>query len=526
MTASPSREYGENPADWFLTAVERGNDDTRLDSRHADSASWTCGNVARPLIHGATYFRELRRAVERLSAGDLLLFTDWRGDPDERLDGPDSDVGRVFADAAARGASVYGLLWRSHQFLKFGTHQNRQLGKEIEAAGGHCLLDMRVPRFGSHHQKLVVLRHRDHPQDDVAFVGGIDLCHSRRDDARHLGDPQALAMAAAYGDRPPWHDVQLAVQGPAVGDVETVFRERWEDVAPLSRNPVPLVSSWLHGESMKPTPMPPQGSDPRQRGDLAIQLLRTYPRRRPGYPFARSGERSVAQGYLKSLGKASSLVYVEDQYLWSREVASIYAQALRREPRLLMLFVIPGYPEEDGRLSAPPNLIGRQVALEALRAAGGDRFAVYFIENGAGTPVYVHAKVCVVDDRWVCIGSDNTNRRSWTHDTELSAAIVDESSSGWVRSLRLSLAAEHLGSDAFASDLSDPTSFFEAFRASASALEHWHRSDRTGPRPTGHLRPFVQEPLRRRTRLWAEPVYKVVFDPDGRPRKMRRAQEF
>ena len=47
---------------------------------------------------------------------------------------------------------------------------------------------MRVRTGGSHHQKLVVIRYRDRPQDDIAYVGGIDLCHSRRDDAEHLGD--------------------------------------------------------------------------------------------------------------------------------------------------------------------------------------------------------------------------------------------------------------------------------------------------------------------------------------------------
>ena len=51
---------------------------------------------------------------------------------------------------------------------------------------------MRVRTGGSHHQKLVVIRHRDQPERDIAYVGGIDLCHSRRDDAEHLGDPQAL----------------------------------------------------------------------------------------------------------------------------------------------------------------------------------------------------------------------------------------------------------------------------------------------------------------------------------------------
>lgn len=513
-------------AHWFLSASERGNSDTRIDSRHRGGASWTTGNEARPLVHGAVYFGELLRAVGRMGEGDLLLFTDWRGDPDERLDGPDSDVGTVFAAAASRGVQVFGLLWRSHQFLKLGTHQNRELGKEIEAAGGHCLLDMRIPMFGSHHQKLIVLRHRDRPQDDVAYVGGIDLCHSRRDDATHLGDPQPLTMAAAYGARPPWHDVQLELRGPAVGDVETVFRERWEDAAPLSRSPIPVVSSWLHRETKQPVPMPDQAADPSPCGGLAVQILRTYPVRRPGYPFARRGERSIAHGYVKSLARASSLVYVEDQYLWSREVATVYADALRRDPGLLMLFVIPGYPEEDGRFSAPPNLIGREAALRVLQAAGGDRFAVYFLENVVGTPVYVHAKVCIVDDRWACVGSDNTNRRSWTHDTELSAAVVDETSGGWARALRLALAEEHLGAAAAGRDLTDPAEFFATFREAARDLELWHRGGRKGPRPPGRVRPFRQQPLDRRTRLWADPVYRVVFDPDGRPWRMRRARRF
>ena len=59
------------------------------------------------------------------------------------------------------------------------------------------------------------------------------------------------------------------------------------------------------------------------------------------------------------------------------------------------------------------------------RAAGHDRFAIYDVENTAGTPVYVHAKVVVIDDVWAMIGSDNLNRRSWTHDSELSCAVLD-----------------------------------------------------------------------------------------------------
>src|SRR5690349_14900471 len=99
---------------WYLSSAERGNPVTRLDRRHPDGASFTVGNDVSALVHGKTYFAELLRCVQALRAGDLLMFTDWRGDPDERLDGPGTEVSQVFADAARRGVVVKGLMWRSH----------------------------------------------------------------------------------------------------------------------------------------------------------------------------------------------------------------------------------------------------------------------------------------------------------------------------------------------------------------------------------------------------------------------------
>src|SRR5437764_14925467 len=83
--------------EWFLTAAQRGNTATRLDSRHRDGTAWTTGNQVRPLLHGAAYFTELLAGVPAMAPGDLLLFTDWRGDPDERRDRPDTAVSRVLA---------------------------------------------------------------------------------------------------------------------------------------------------------------------------------------------------------------------------------------------------------------------------------------------------------------------------------------------------------------------------------------------------------------------------------------------
>src|SRR5437762_4400405 len=73
---------------WFLTPEQRGNPHTGLDRRRGDGLSWSTGNEVRPLVHGRTYFAELLAALRETRAGDLVLFTDWRGDPDERLAGP------------------------------------------------------------------------------------------------------------------------------------------------------------------------------------------------------------------------------------------------------------------------------------------------------------------------------------------------------------------------------------------------------------------------------------------------------
>ena len=181
-----------DPEDWLLTKAERGNPQTRLDEPHGDRA-WSEGNHVRPLIHGATYFRALYEAVEATESGDLVLFTDWQGDGQERLtDEPGSEVVEVLSRADERGVVVCGLVWRSHlDQAGFFASQNRHLGEQLEKRGGEVVLDMRVRAGGSHHQKFVVVRHRDDPARDVAFVGGIDLAYNRRDDAEHGGDEQA-----------------------------------------------------------------------------------------------------------------------------------------------------------------------------------------------------------------------------------------------------------------------------------------------------------------------------------------------
>ena len=167
---------------------------------------------------------------------------------------------------------------------------------------------------------------------------------------------------------------------------------------------------------------------------------------------------------------------------------------------------------------------------------------MFDLENDDGTPIYVHAKVCVIDDVWVAVGSDNLNRRSWTHDSELSAAVLDETLTtasrgtrrAWAtapgcfaRDLRLRLWREHLGRG-------PTTTATWSTRSTASTPG----AGRPGPRPTG-TRPAGSAPAHpgtspRTTPAGSSPgrpggplpVYQLLVDPDGRPRRLRRAGRF
>ena len=204
-----------------------------------------------------------------------------------------------------------------------------------------------------------------------------------------------------------------------------------------------------------------------------------------------------------------------------------------------LIAVAPRFPDVEKKIYLDAARLGHGQGLAMVYESGGDRVQILDVENPQGWPVYVHAKVCVVDDVWAAVGSANLNVRSWTHDSELSAAVLDDErdmrapadpgglgdgARRFARDLRLELMREHLDLDDD-TDLLDPDRAAEKVRDSATRLDAWHAGGRLGRRPSGRLRRHILGPEAGRSPAWhrwfTRPVYRAFLDPDGRPLGMR-----
>src|SRR5262249_48344249 len=116
------------------------------------------------------------------------------------------------------------------------------------------------------------------------------------------------------------------------------------------------------------------------------------------------------------------------------------------------------------------------------------------VSAGRHDPLYVHAKVAIVDDRWLTIGSANLNAHSLLNDTQLNIVCDDPD---LARDTRMRLWAEHLELDLDAVAGAEPRALVD-----------------------GHWRPVAYEQLERR-RLGQPPTHRLLALP-GVSRRARR----
>lgn len=295
------------------------------------------------------------------------------------------------------------------------------------------------PTGAVHHQKIVVI------DDVLAFCGGIDLTVDRWDTPEHL-DPNGIrrTLGRSYGPR---HEVAVAVDGAAARALGEQARTRWHTATTQSVAPVDDADQiW------------PPGLEPDLR-HIDVGIARTAPALKAG-----SEVREVEALNLAAIAAARHTIYLENQYLASRRLATALAERLQEPDGPEIVIVLPR--RSESRLERESMDSARYDLLQLLWSADDHkRFGVYWPVAGGGAPVYVHSKVMVIDDCLLRIGSSNLNNRSMGFDSECDVAI--EGHPEVITTTRNGLVGEHLGvtAKAFADAMDRHGSFLAAVEA-------------------------------------------------------------
>jgi phosphatidylserine/phosphatidylglycerophosphate/cardiolipin synthase-like enzyme len=361
------------------------------------------GNSVEVLIDGA---EAMPRLVEEIRAAKSHVhLTGWHVDPDfeiergaERL-----TLQELLAEAAAR-VEVRVLLWAGapSPLGHTGRTAIKHIAEAFEAAGVQVGLDSKERPLHCHHEKVAAI------DDRVAFVGGIDATDLKGD--RY--DSPAHPLRGEIG----WHDVTTLLRGPIVDDVARHFAMRWHEVTEQRlREPVPPV----------------------EHGHVEVQLVRTIPEH--VYKAVHQGDFRILESYTRAFESARSLIYLENQYLWSPEIVAVLEKKLRNPPGddFRVVMILPSKPN-----TGYDDTIGQLAILDEADDAGR-LVACTLYARGPAEPerIYIHAKVAIVDDHWMTIGSANLNEHSLFNDSEVNIVTCD---AALARETRLRLWAEHL----------------------------------------------------------------------------------
>lgn len=361
------------------------------------------GNSVEVLVDGVEITERLTREIR--AANKHVHMTAWNVDPDFWM-GPEGtpELDELLGEASQR-IPVRVLMWAGAPIPGYPLSRRRMRHTRdelVDESSVRCMLDSKERPLHCHHEKLVVI------DDELAFVGGLDLTYfdgSRYDDQQHVKE-KPLG----------WHDVATVLRGPIVADVARHFNNRWFETA-AERLPEPPVQPGA--------------------GQVSLQLVRTVPEKT--YGFLPKGEFTNLANYLNALRCAEHLVYLENQFLWSPEVVEVLCDKLANPPHddFRLVVVLPLHPS-----SGKDTTMGQLSQLLQADAGRGNVLAVTLLgPTRESSGVYVHAKVGIVDDHWITVGSCNLNEHSLYNDTEVNVVSLDEP---LAHDTRLRLWAEHL----------------------------------------------------------------------------------
>ena len=392
-----------------------------------------CWRVARAdrmavIIDAEDYFRHLRSAMLHAQRRIMLVGWDFDGrivlDPKNENEGP-SAVGPFITWLTERNPvlEVYLLRWDMGALKALFRGTNIwTLAQWLWHRRIHTKLDGHHPLGGSHHQKIVII------DDCLAFCGGIDVTAGRWDTRDHLDhDPYRKTSGGRSAN--PWHDTTLAVSGPIAAALSELACDRWQVAGGKPIGPVV-------GDS----PCWPEGLQANFEG-INLAIARTEP--------AMDGEEGVHESealFVAQIASARETIYIESQYFAGRLIAEAIAARLDEVNGPEIVIINP--KTADGWLEPIAMDTARARLMEALKRRDvHGRLRMYHPYTAGGQAIYCHAKVLIIDDRVLRLGSSNVNNRSMRLDSECDLALeaTNDDVKARIRGVRNDLIAEHLG---------------------------------------------------------------------------------
>jgi len=386
------------------------------------------------LIDGENYYPALHAAIQK--AQDSLFILGWDLDTRIRLLRDDSDTSGLPAELGAfvsevlkknTQLNVYILNWDwamvytlEREWLPLQKTEWKHQSRLNFQLDGEC------PTGASQHQKVIVI------DDDIAFSGGFDLGKSRWDSSDHKAD-DSRRIDPDNNTYPPFHDVQMMVQGEAAKALGNLARERWHratgqhlpnPVENLETNAWPeYIEAWFE--------------------DIDVAISRTLPEYKDYKEV-----REVEALYIDTINKAEKLIYLENQYFTSWKIADLLVNRLAEENGPEVVLVLPlmtgGWLEQ-----ATMDVLRFRVVckLQAADKYGRLRVCYPHRDELGDSYISVHAKLTVIDDRLLRVGSANLSNRSMGFDSEcdLSIEATNEDEKKTVRRFRERLLSEHMG---------------------------------------------------------------------------------
>jgi phosphatidylserine/phosphatidylglycerophosphate/cardiolipin synthase-like enzyme len=421
---------------------DRTTGDPGLDDTSVEPGVWRYAKAsrARVIIDADNYFDYMQQAM--LKARHRVLLIGWDFDTRIHL-----SKGRRWWQKGIRRTYPSRLgsfvLWLARhrtgleiRILKWGFGVWKFAGRGSMAVDllrwlPHRRIDFKFdtahPIACCHHQKIAVI------DGNFAVCGGIDMTTRRWDTRAHLEDDRRRTKP---GGQPhgPWHDLTMVMEGEIGEALEELGHDRW-----IRAGGKPLKPARRSSGSAWPDALLADFEN------VEIGIARTRAAYR-GAPEVHE----VEQLFLRQIAEAKHFIYAENQYFASRNIAEAIAARLIEENPPEIVIVHPA--TADGWVESRAMDPARARLAAALRHLDEhDRFHLYVPYTGE-TPIYVHAKIMIVDDHVLRVGSANFNNRSLGLDSECDV-FIDCARSGnehcfdRIRHVRHSLLAEHCGLD-------------------------------------------------------------------------------